>query len=129
MAAFAAALVLVHAPGHQTLRGRAPDPDTGVPTMTTQVRVECAAPAVGPRLTDQGYGVNPGEVKDAPGISEDDTKALEQEGIAPADPCHRVRTERLAHAGELGVLGLLLAGAAARLGRDRRRTEALADSP
>lgn len=116
VAALATALLLLHSAGHQTLQGSRPDPDDpDAPAEGTQVRVECSSPASGPRLADEGQLTDVGAMADADGIAEDDGYRLGEEGVDStdvADACGRIRAERLAHAGELGVLGLLLAGAA-----------------
>jgi hypothetical protein len=112
-AAFVVAIVLLHGTGHQTLQGTKDDPaDPNAPGESTTVRVECASPASGPLLTDDGGRKGP-EVLEGGELSEDEKYGLSAQGIDiddVVDTCGRIRTERVTHAVELGFLGLLLGG-------------------
>lgn len=116
--AFIWAFLLAHGSGHQTVQGWKPNPrEPDGRGEETSVRVECASPASGPRP----HGV--GE-PDADAVAEDNGWELSQRLVDYTDAyevCDRVRTERLTHAGELAVVGLLLSGATVLVGRGGRR--------
>ena len=121
------ALLLVHGVSHQTIQGaKSTDPgDPEAPTEPSSVKVECASAAGGPRLNGDGNRVDIGDLENARDVHEDDGYTLDQEGISiddVSDVCGRKRTERLTHAVELGVLGLVLGGSAVLLVRDGRGT-------
>ncbi|QCW49806.1 hypothetical protein FE634_04180 [Nocardioides dongxiaopingii] len=123
----ATALVLLHAPGHETLAGSRTEPDApDAPAESTLVRVECVSATGGSRLSDSGTTVDVG-ASDDDEVAEDDRWTLDRvEGVdltRVSDACGRMRTERVAHAGELAVLGLLLGGGAVRLVRGPGRRE------
>ena len=124
-ASFVVALLLVHGVSHQTIQGaKSTDPgDPEAPTEPSSVKVECASAAGGPRLNGDGNRVDIGDLENARDVHEDDGYTLDQEGISiddVSDVCGRKRTERLTHAVELGVLGLVLGGSAVLLVRDGR---------
>ena len=121
-AAFVVALVLVHGTGHQTLQGTRVDPsDPDAPGEPTSIRVECASPASGPLLTDDGGQKGPKQLE-GDDLAEDDQYLLSRQGIdidEVIETCGRIRTERLTHAVELAFLGLLLGGCAVVTSRGR----------
>jgi hypothetical protein len=112
-AAFVLAILLLHGSGHQTLQGTRTDPaNPDASGEPIKVRIECASPASGPPLNDDG-GVRGPKDLEGDNRAEDEKYGLDQLGIDVddvVDTCGRVRTERVTHAVELGFLGLLLGG-------------------
>jgi hypothetical protein len=131
---------LLHDSPAQVIRGEVPPDDGSAEPVVTRMEVRCAPASKGPYLDDRGDNTRQnGDLIEYEGGGSYGTPVENQDWIDEDTPysdfdeagltrdevgrvCDRLRQERITHALELGVVGVLAVVGATALGRRRRPT-------